>query len=58
MLRNPLDIAPTTTPGVRLASLMGPPAQPPVEKDVQGTQDGRCRPGASASAATAAALHG
>jgi pilus assembly protein CpaB len=36
VLRNPLDIAPTTTPGVRLASLMGPPAQPPVEKAYKG----------------------
>jgi pilus assembly protein CpaB len=36
VLRNPLDIAPTTTPGVRLAALMGPPAQPPVEKSYKG----------------------
>ena len=36
VLRNPLDIAPTATPGVRLASLMGPPAQPPVEKAYKG----------------------
>jgi pilus assembly protein CpaB len=36
VLRNPLDIAPTTTPGVRLASLMGPPGQPPVEKEYKG----------------------
>ena len=35
-LRNPLDIAPTSTPGIRLASLMGPPAQPPVEKSFKG----------------------
>ena len=36
VLRNPLDIAPTSTPGVRLASLMAPPAQPPVEKAYKG----------------------
>jgi len=35
-LRNPLDIAPTSTPGVRLASLMAPPSQPPVEKTYKG----------------------
>ena len=31
-LRNPLDIAPTDTKGVRLASLMGAPDDPPVVK--------------------------
>ena len=36
VLRNPLDIAPTATSGVRLTSLMGPPAQPPVEKAYKG----------------------
>jgi pilus assembly protein CpaB len=36
VLRNPLDIAPTATPGVRLTALMGPPAQPPVEKPYKG----------------------
>jgi pilus assembly protein CpaB len=36
VLRNPLDIAPTSTPGVRLASLMAPPSQPPVEKSYKG----------------------
>jgi len=35
-LRNPLDTAPTVTTGVRLASLTGPPAPPPVEKTVGG----------------------
>jgi pilus assembly protein CpaB len=35
-LRNPLDIAPTTTTGVRLASLMGPPSRPPVETSFKG----------------------
>ena len=36
VLRNPLDIAPTTTTGVHLASLMGSPSQPPIEKNVKG----------------------
>jgi pilus assembly protein CpaB len=36
VLRNPLDVAPTSTTGVRLTSLMGPPAQPPVEKTYRG----------------------
>jgi pilus assembly protein CpaB len=36
VLRNPLDVTPTSTPGVRMASLMGPPAPPPVEKTVKG----------------------
>lgn len=36
VLRNPLDIAPTTTPGVRLGALMGPPSQPPVERTFKG----------------------
>jgi pilus assembly protein CpaB len=36
VLRNPMDIAPTSTPGVRLAALMGPPAPPPVEKAFKG----------------------
>jgi pilus assembly protein CpaB len=35
-LRNPLDKAPTQTPGIRLAALVGPPAPPPVVKTVQG----------------------
>lgn len=35
-LRNPLDKAPTQTPGIRLAALVGPPAPPPVVKAVQG----------------------
>jgi len=35
-LRNPLDKAPTQTPGIRLAALVGPPAPPPVVKSVQG----------------------
>ena len=35
-LRNPLDNEPTKTQGVRLTSLMGPPAPPPVEKTVKG----------------------
>ena len=36
VLRNPLDIAPTSTKGVRVAALMGPPAQPPVETAYKG----------------------
>ncbi|HOG30091.1 MAG TPA: Flp pilus assembly protein CpaB [Vicinamibacterales bacterium] len=36
VLRNPLDIAPTTTAGVRLASLVGPPSPPPVEASFAG----------------------
>ena len=35
-LRNPLDTAPTETQGVRLASLTGPPAPPPIVKSVEG----------------------
>lgn len=35
-LRNPLDDVPTNTPGVRLASLTGPPAPPPVVRSVEG----------------------
>jgi pilus assembly protein CpaB len=35
-LRNPLDTDPTVTPGARMASLMGAPNPPPVEKVVQG----------------------
>jgi pilus assembly protein CpaB len=31
-LRNPMDVAPTSTPGVRMASLMGPPSAPVVQK--------------------------
>jgi len=36
VLRNPLDIAPTSTPGVRLSALMAPPAQPPVQTSYKG----------------------
>lgn len=35
-LRNPLDSVPTSTAGVRLASLTGPPAPPPVVRTVEG----------------------
>jgi pilus assembly protein CpaB len=35
-LRNPLDMAPTETQGVRLASLIGPPSPPPVVGVVEG----------------------
>lgn len=31
-LRNPLDVSPTETAGVRMAGLLGPPSSPPVEK--------------------------
>ena len=36
ILRNPLDTLPSQTNGVRLASLLGPPSPPPVEKTVKG----------------------
>lgn len=36
VLRNPLDTDPVTTQGAKLASLVGPPAPPPVEKQVKG----------------------
>lgn len=36
VLRNPLDGAPTSTAGVRMGALVGPPAPPPVERAVQG----------------------
>ena len=35
-LRNPLDQAPTQTPGIRRAALLGAPAPPPVAKVVEG----------------------
>jgi pilus assembly protein CpaB len=35
-LRNPLDVAPTTTNGIRMANLMGAPAPPVVTKRVEG----------------------
>lgn len=35
-LRNPLDTIPTDTRGIRMASLTGAPAPPPVQKTVQG----------------------
>jgi pilus assembly protein CpaB len=38
VLRNPLDIVPTDTKGVRLASLMGSPDAPPAIKKVGGQQ--------------------
>jgi len=36
VLRNPIDVAPTNTPGVRLTGLIGPPAPPPVETTYKG----------------------
>jgi pilus assembly protein CpaB len=35
-LRNPMDTVPTATQGVRLATLIGPPAPPPVVRTVEG----------------------
>ncbi len=35
-LRNPLDVTPTETQGVRLANLLGTPNPPPVERRVEG----------------------
>jgi pilus assembly protein CpaB len=35
-LRNPLDTDPTKTDGIRLAALLGAPAQPPVERVISG----------------------
>jgi len=35
-LRNPLDTLPTETSGARMASLLGAPAPPPVERSVKG----------------------
>src|SRR5450756_679600 len=43
-LRNPLDNVPTDTQGVRLASLTGPPAPPPVAKTVEGRKVMRAAP--------------
>jgi pilus assembly protein CpaB len=36
VLRNPLDVAPTSTPGVQITALMGPPAPPPIERSFKG----------------------
>jgi len=38
VLRNPLDVVPTETKGIRRASLMGEPDPPPVVRRVQGRQ--------------------
>ena len=35
-LRNPLDVAPTTTSGVKMANLLGAPAPPVVTKRIEG----------------------
>ena len=53
-LRNPLDVAPTTTSGVKMANLLGAPAPPVVVKRVEGR---RVVAGASASTARAQDLH-
>jgi pilus assembly protein CpaB len=36
VLRNPLDTDPTNTSGIKLAALMGPSSQPPIERNVRG----------------------
>jgi Flp pilus assembly protein CpaB len=38
VLRNPMDVAPTDTHGVRMASLMGTPDAAPAVKTVRGQQ--------------------
>ena len=44
-LRNPLDVAPTTTSGVRMANLLGTPAPPPVAtKRVEGRRVAKAPP--------------
>ena len=43
-LRNPLDQAPTESPGARRASLLGPAPEPPVKKVVQGRTVVRAAP--------------
>ena len=43
VLRNPLDVVPTETKGVRLASLMGAPDAPPVVKVENGPDTRRRR---------------
>jgi pilus assembly protein CpaB len=35
-LRNPLDVAPTETPGAKMGALLGEPSAPPVKKVVEG----------------------
>ncbi len=58
VLRNPLDIAPTVTPGVQLAALMGPPAPPPVEKAYKGRTMVVAAPTSPARSTAPAAIHG
>jgi pilus assembly protein CpaB len=48
VLRNPLDIEPTETKGVRLASLMGAPDAPPVVKVEKGQARVARKPAAAA----------
>jgi pilus assembly protein CpaB len=43
-LRNPLDVAPTTTNGVRMANLLGAPAAPIVPKRIEGRRVVRAVP--------------
>ena len=56
-LRNPLDVAPTTTSGVRMANLLGAPAPPVVIKRVEGRRVVKAPQPAAAPAARAEDLH-
>ena len=47
-LRNPLDVAPTTTSGVRMANLLAAPAPPVVTKRVEGRRVVKAPPPAAA----------
>jgi len=38
VLRNPLDVTPTQTAGIRMAGLMGSPSTAPVEKPAKRTK--------------------
>jgi pilus assembly protein CpaB len=49
-LRNPLDVAPTETAGIRMASLLGPPAPPPAPRPVSTRRAARVAPPAPAPA--------
>jgi len=49
-LRNPLDVAPTTTKGARMASLLGAPAAPVAVRRVEGRRVAQTPPPAPAAA--------
>jgi hypothetical protein len=49
-LRNPLDVAPTTTKGARMASLLGTPSAPVAVKRVEGRRVAQTPPPAPAAA--------